>query len=188
MTDLCEIPIGEPGRVFMSIILGRNRGLCATMDPEVRQSGSAYAILPANTSFARAQEFETGGLITNQSRAQWLKQRLTNYSIQRRSGIVLFQDVWAERGNFASRPLKNQILIRKDEVYVWEEFGGAQQPRIDYLMRSLRSFLIVGVLVTDPKVVEEIKNGAENLEEIAAAAIEAYVSAYDDESFVMWVR
>lgn len=188
MTNLCEIPIGELGKSYILSVFDRIPGVCAEAGASVSQQGDCYAVLPRGTPLSRAEQFEAGGVVTEQSSTKWLEERIAFYAAGGKKGVILVQDLWAQPSDHLKRPPMFDWWTHDNEVYIWSEFGGASRSAVVELLREPISFKFAVFLVGNPELAESLKPGKGNVKEVAADVMELYVPAYDDESFIMWAR
>lgn len=189
MIDLCEIPVGDPGKAFIQSVFELYLGLSAQLADLVGQHGSCYGILPQGTPISRAQDFNSGYAITEQSRSKWLQNRLTNYATAGRRGVILVQDLFCGPNDHTKHPPQTNYFVSGGQIYFWEEFGPDHIPDVRLLLDQPKiPDGLAAFLVEDPDLSSSFRAGRANLTHVVDTISEFYVPAYDDESFVMWVR
>lgn len=189
MRPLNSFPLGKGGIDYvMSCLQSAEGGLCRKLLELPIRDGSLYAVLPDDIALERATEFKLGGIMKMGDGRNWLARHVM--ATVERNDIVVFQDVWGGRpkdpvvGRRSSR-----VLFDRSNVYNFLLFDDLNVESIIRTLREMSSFLLVGITtripdgatITDRSTVDEGFIGA-----LAQGASEIYVTAYDQESFVVW--
>lgn len=183
MSDIVELELPTSAKGYLTHVLQAEGGLCALMEEAVRLQGRFFAIVPAGTSVARAEQFDTGGLVsTTAAEDQIISRSLGS------PGLLVIQDLWANTKDYEDHAIALNLWIYQGKVYLWAGLGSAHTDQIRSLLRHPISWRYAGFLVEDPTVAQKLLAGSASLEDLASHVTEIYVPAYDGESFVIWSR
>jgi hypothetical protein len=147
-------------------------------------------LLPQGTSLERAKQFDTGGLpITSASQRYLARHFLEDFSANQESALIV-QDTVSQPNDLGMRRSNEDKFFYENRVYYFLNSSDFSEQSVADVIRSSRGFWVIGFLVGGRVNREEALN--QQVEELAFAGFganirEVFVSAYDGESFVMWV-
>jgi hypothetical protein len=187
--NLLEIDLGEEGKQYISSWFRGGTGLCSKIPLE--RGGDVFAPLPAGTPRERALQFKVGGLTSWRETCVWFERHLEQLSDRTGDGSLVFQDVWAKPQDPA-RGFDGLFFDRSSGVYYVLGAHEINAAAISLTMRRIKSFLLVAVFckcsfrpadLSSPGILDETL-----IDEMANNAQEVFVTAYDREGMVVWVR
>ena len=181
MADFMQLQLQK--RDYLTESLGSDGGLGSLMQDVVTQAGTFYAIVPKGTSAARAEQFERGGLTTAREAEHELIACLQDCV-----GVFIVQDFWAPNTRYDYLREPAEVFSQNGKVYLWTELSQTNIQAIQSCWRLPTSWDYAGFLVEDHSAAERLRQGNARVEDFADHVSELYVPAYDQESFVMWVR
>jgi hypothetical protein len=188
--NLTEIDLGEEGKEYVSSCLRQGTGLCLKILRGLDRGGDVFAPLPAATPLKRARQFEVGGLMSRSETGAWFERHVEQLSGRTGNGTLVFQDVWATPRDFPA-PCDGMFVDSSNVYYALgpHEITAAT---ISSTMRRITSFLFVSVFCDFSFRTEDMPPrpivGETITDEIANNALEVFISAYDQEGLVVWVR
>src|SRR5690242_14066961 len=148
-------------------------------------NGEVYAALPEGTSLERATSFDVGGLMSRRDAIAWFAEHVDNLWRIEGTGTLVIQDVWVRSNAPAVQMSTVKKFFNDTEVYYFLEKGDCEWPSINAAIGAVVSFLFIATfsrypirsddLPADGIVTESV------VDEIARAAREVFVSAYDQE-------
>jgi hypothetical protein len=184
------IDLGEEGRNYVVENLNGWDSVTKNLSAQFA-NGRAFALLPEDTSLARATDFRTGGLLLGLKPSRWIAQRCFASRRANKNCALLVEDTIARRGdpNIAVETA-NKFFLNTRVFYFLNAEDFADKSIIDILHVS-RGFDVIGFLSKmtldrAPLLNQEISPGL--LTTVVQNIQEIYISAYDGESFVLWIR
>jgi hypothetical protein len=187
MTSLAQIRTGETGRQYMLSLLTPAEGLAKKIAAAVAQEGECFALLPQDSAPDRTARYEAGGLEFEQRPSDWLRQRIGKYAAQGRQGVFLVQDLWCTPADHAGSRLDTNYFTEENQIYFWGAFDCTHSPDVGLLLeQSMITYGSAAFLVDSFDLRARLEAGRTDLAEVPVS--EVYTPAYDDESFVMWIR
>lgn len=185
---MTEVPLGEPGRLYIQTVLRDCVGAAALLVETVSSAGEIFAPLPSGTSYDRALQFEFGGLSARSHALDWLFEDLTNKG----GGTLLVQDIWLKPDDLTVKRAKIETYFTDgSQVYYYLPLASLSPARLLNLYKQVSSFQFVGFHIAgDLALSVEDKNehrvSAVRIQEFAPLATTVYISAYDQEAWVVW--
>lgn len=189
--NLVEFDVGEAGARYVLDVLASGTPLTVRLGERVsRASASFKALVPRLTSGARAKRFSDGGLVAAESAlvmAAGLAQDAMN---QCRQGILIAEDAIRSRHD-PVRPHERAKRFSVDTSMYEYVSGQSGTAEIISAMRSAQSGYRLVAWVVDGGDTMHLPEGREALSEEATRLLVrdprlVLVSAYDDESFVVY--
>ena len=188
MSRLTEIPLGEAGLEYVRYSLKSALGGVAAGALRGLAGGRCFAPLPEGTNATRAGEFLAGGLMKRRDGVAWLAARAEQNTEARLDSTLLFQDSWLKpehasrhKGSFADSAAVYQAIGARDIDF----------KAVDDALREVTSFLCLGFLtrLTVPDAVLRSFTADDRLSaNLAKHVEEIYISAYDQEGWVVWSK
>lgn len=192
MRRLTEVSLGVDGIVYVESSLRAGTGLCARVLQLPISQGEAFAALPEHTDLERAKGFQVGGLLTRRETDAWFSEHVRAFWENGRPGTLVLQDIWAKPGDPAVQAPLVKRFYQDSGVYYFVEREDADLYSIRRALRAVVSYLLIGVFTRFSVRYAELPPnravGADLIEEIGRATQEVFVSAYDQEGFVVWRR
>ncbi len=166
-------------------------GFAHLFERKVSAGNPCFALVPRGTSLERALRFEAGGLISGAQATAWLVERLNALSKRLGNGSFVTHDVWVapHLQGLAAANLRAHYLPIQGQSYFWT---GGPKFGVDQVMGALNapaSFFTISAFCKT-NLHEHLANTSTFLEaemhsEILASTVELYVSAFDQESFLV---
>jgi len=183
-----DISLGEVGLAYMCSVLRQCSGAALRLVDIVSKSGKVFAPLPPGTSRERAQQFEIGGISSRTNAFDWMFNSLAT----KRDGTLILQDIWAQPSDLAvRRPTVESYVSDGRHVYYFLPSFLLSPSRLANLLRQISSFQMVGFYISDGfKLTFEQRRQhyapAEYFDRLTPLTTTIYISAYDQESWVVW--
>jgi|GEM_PF-5819312 len=166
-------------------------GLARKFSSVLSESPTIYALVPKGTDLSRASELERGGLVTTRASLDWLVSHILSLERKNGSGTFLVQDMWAvDKDTIPHKEVvETGILLHQDESYFWVGKGNFFPKRITEALRLPLSFVVLAAYsrfalnamdVTKDCIIPE-----RSFEGLLGQITEFYLSAYDQESFLL---
>jgi hypothetical protein len=170
---------------------GESSGLLRYFSSKDGGSLSLHGMVPAGISPERAADFEQGfGGDQRQSR-MWLNEHLIRLASQNDSGSFIVQDIGLSvdiRRSFLSA-IAPQYFGYQNSAYYWLNHKQFSLQKLDLTLNVVRSFPLIAAYCALDLFQGYFRNGQEvSHEQFSALTVELkefYLSAYDDESFVV---
>lgn len=192
MSELREIDLGAAGAVYLASALGQAAGLSARLAELPLSSGRIFAPLPKGVGAGRAANFDAGGLLERRHSCEWLANHLRQLWTVDTGGTFILQDIWAKPSDPAVRRTGPKKFFSGTEVYYFVEPADRECDALQQALSAAASFLLVGVFsghsVRKSDLPPDLRLSHEVLADLAGAAREIFVTAYDQEGFVVWRR
>lgn len=194
MTALQKLSLEDAGLKYIESSLDNGgKGLCLKLLGLPLAQGSTYTIVPEDIDIDRAYQFETGGHF-NIDIKSWLAEHVIKLSSANAMGTLIFQDVWGAKPEDSGfkKIRRSKMFFNQTDVYHFVEANNITKHYIVRAMEEIASYLLIGMFVNVP--VTAAKLSADRfvddkfIENLARHTQEIYVSAYDQESIVVWQR
>jgi hypothetical protein len=150
--------------------------------------GRCFAPLPEGTSAMRAGEFLAGGLMKRRDGVAWLAAQTEHQTEARLDSTLLFQDSWLKPEHAARH---NGSFVDRTAVYQAIGARDIEFKSVDDALREVTSFLCLGFLVNLSVPDSVMRSGAADdrlTSNLAKHVDEIYISAYDQEGWVVWCK
>ncbi|HEX9132967.1 MAG TPA: hypothetical protein VF844_11805 [Ktedonobacteraceae bacterium] len=195
MANLKKLPLGQDGIKFVeSRLVSGGKGICLKLLNLPLSEGTVYAVVPEDTSLDRAKQFETGGLAQWIYGDAWLAKHVISLYSDNMDGTLIFHDVWGASPTDSGfrKKRKSEMFFNQTDVYHFVEAGYINSDIVIRTMREIASFLLIGAFINFPIVASELPADGfvddSLIDELVRNTQEIYVSAYDQEGFVVWQR
>jgi hypothetical protein len=182
-----ELALGSGGRDYMQRVLRSYPGAAFNSSEIVSKSGEVFAVVPVGTSRERALRFEMGGLSTLDHARNWLFNDLASRSI----GTIVIQDAILSRADLEMRrPAFETFFVEDERVYYYLSLINLSPDRLTTVVREVRSFqstvfhLRVFNMSFEQRKHHQVPG--DFLNQFLPDAISVYLSAYDQESWIVW--
>jgi hypothetical protein len=185
---MIEISVGEAGRTYMRDVLSQCTGAASLLAPVVSKAGRIFAPLPSEASETRALKFELGGLSSQSGALNWLYEDLKSKPF----GTFIVQDIWARPSNLRDHQPKHETFITDDaQVYHYLESEALSFDKLVTLHRQISSFQLVGFYINASLNLSEEQRRRHEVppgyvDQFVKFAIAVYLSAYDQEAWLVW--
>jgi len=172
----------------MQSILRPCLGVAALLSEVVEKPGDIFAPLPPATSHDRALQFDSGGLASLSGAIDWLFFDLAH----KKSGTLVLLDVWLQAKDLkARRPAVESYLSDGSQIYYYLSLAALDPRKLAVLHKQISSFQVVGFFFPggiDLSFEQRRQHlvPAGYVEQFAKVATTVYVSAYDQEAWVVW--
>jgi hypothetical protein len=166
-------------------------GLAAALFEHPPNAWNVAALVPPNTPEERLLEFDRGGLTTRSESMNWLYSHIKKLSDIAGGGTFVVQDIGI------SVDVRTPIMTANsakyfgygDSTFYWEDTSFFGTEDMDKVLRAVRSFPCIAAFTTIDLTRFRISN-SETLsrsafDEIQHNINEYYISAYDEESYVV---
>ena len=183
MTNFAQLDISTSGKNYLDRILADEGGLCELMRRPISCLGAFFAVVPSGTPLTRAQQFDSGGLVSARAGEDELIKRLV-----KRTGVFVVQDSWAPPEHYQKIRFPANVCVRDAKNYLWTELTAESPAAIRACWGEPIVFQYAGFLIDDTNAAQQLRTGSASIEDMASHVTEIYAPAYDQESFVMWVR
>lgn len=192
LKQLKQQSLGESGIAFLSDKL-KGTGMIGKLPDLLLEEGLCFAVVPQAISAERARQFDVGGLMDMSEGQNWLASHALSVLSRRQEGTLIFQDVWGARSyDPGVRTKTSKMFFNQSDVYYFVEAKNANEHSILAAMREIRGFLLVGVFTEKQVVADQLPADGlvadDFIDAITRMTSEIYLSAYDQESFVVWKR
>lgn len=149
--------------------------------------GRIFAMVPEGTSRERANQLRVGGLASQSNGAYWLSEYICSKLALRRDWRFVAQDIWLKPGDKINSEDENfNILSGQNSIYYVMNDNSPCHAAVHDMIRETNSAVFVGFLIRISENVADFDN-ALGLER-SSYIEEIVLSAYDQESFIIWNR
>jgi len=185
---VAEISVGDAGRNYMQGVLRQCKGAALHLVEVVSKPGRIFAPLPLETTEDRALQFGLGGLSSQSDALNWLFSNLTS----KRDGTLILQDVWSQPSDLeVRRPVLESYVTDGSQVYYYLPSFSLSPDKLIDLHKQVSSFQVIGFYVAHSLnlTFEQRRHHrvpAGYFDHLAPSTMAVYVSAYDQESWVVW--
>lgn len=189
--DLIQVEVTADGREYVHDRFRQIPGLSARVVPQVIEQGEVLAIVPKDTSFHRATQFEAGGLTELNLTSRWLIPHVIQELKGRSNGFFLDQDIWAEVCDVKSTITPHVISDDGRAVYYYVASSNISTASLAECIKEPLSFITAMFVIPETDVallpgtlaIHDLE-----LDDLARNVTELIVQAYDGESFLVWRR
>lgn len=174
--------------------LGNTTGLAAYLLSFPSTQFSAWALVPNETLFNRALEFERGGLFSTRQTQQWLFNRLENLCKRHVDGTFFVQDVWLkiEDNLHTSSDIPASWFSYGGSPYYWLKCDAFSRDKVGDTLRSPGGLQILAAfsscLLDKKQIVSDLTIDESTFKTLLKGVQEYYMRAYDGESFFVLQR
>lgn len=188
---LKRIDLGQSGIAYLAKCLRGERELSGKLSRIVGQGGVSIAFVPDDTPLPRVMDFESGGLIARSASIAALADHIQSSPILRNDDLLIVHDVWSKPDDHDFLPpLPLRLFRSASGAYSYARRSELNRDTLKDAANWPTSFSFVGAVTRCPAfdlqahaVVPESL-----IDALADGAREVYVSAYDQEGFVIWQR
>ena len=177
--------LGDSARLYMNEILSGCPGAARVLADQVSKRGGIFAPMPPETTEARALNFETGGLLSQTNALCWMFDDLRS----RPDGTLVAQDIWSQPSDLeCCEPRIQTYFTEENEVYFYLPLRSLSLRNLKELHKHITSFQFVGFYLTQSRDYQFPRHRASTgfVESLAQCASAVYISAYDQESWLVW--
>lgn len=186
-------PIGDAGRKHLQTSI-ENAGLTLTkllLGTGLLDTGSVSAILPSGNDGSGMEDYWRGGVASLGRSETVIKREIVSQVVSNGEGVVVAESAALRCSDpiIQSRKRVPRFCLG-DEVYYWARLSGGPDA-VDDAMRYAASAWISNGLVSSLPGDSPAPGSSVDLELIrylAANVTMVYTSAFDSESFVLWIR
>jgi hypothetical protein len=189
MTNLSEHDLGSDGVAYLRKYLNWG-GLAEKALTLLLSHGRTFALLPQGTSLERARKFDVGGLSITSASKSYLARRFLGCPPANCEGTLIVQDTVAQANDLNISKSNEDKFFYENRIYYFLNAADFSEQSIADVIRGSRGFWVVGFLVAcrvNREGILDQEVGEPTFADLANNIREVFVSAYDGESFVMWV-
>lgn len=190
MTKITENPLGASGLRHMVSELRGERGLSGRFAELVARSGQTFAVLPEEALPGHLEKFETGTSLGMDAPYKWMARHLEDLCATAPNGSLVIHDVWAKASDPVNGEDQRKLFFAGDGVYYFVNAADFSAEQILRTMREVTSFKMVGAYTRSPALSAPLPSDSiadeDLLDSLAKDVIEIFISAYDQEGFVIW--
>ena len=184
---MTEISLGQSGQQHAVAVLRGCTGAAHCLADVVCRPGRLFAPFATEVTLERAMQFDVGGGASRTAAFKWLFEYLNS----KPQGTLVIQDVWFTAADLAARqPNYDSYFFDENGVYYTLGLGSLSLENLCKLDREVKSFQSVGFFVatdlnSDFRAQSHRVTG-HYFEQLANDAIAVFISAYDQESWIVW--
>jgi hypothetical protein len=181
-----KVELHDDGVRYLRETLNQGLGLAAALIGHICDNDSTYAFLPRTVEASAVIKFEQGGICTLGQSLKCLARHISALP----PGLIVVQDIWATVSDLTSREnLWKKHFTVEDQLYFFENSRLLSENSLRALHAQVSSYLFIACyLPSEDEAPPRSAVVPAYLETIANLACEIYVSAYDQEGFVIWER
>jgi hypothetical protein len=196
MVNLQELPLGRDGLQYvLSSLKGAGRfadALAAEVALIPTAAGNVIAPLPVGVALSRALDFDTGGIIQGPGAKSWLAARVAALCEAHGGGTFVAVDtVAAPSDPHVARRMVDKFFY-DGRVQYFASCADWNESSLDGIHRAVASFLFIAAFTTYPLSMPGVPadHAVDDrlIARLAPGVQAVFISAYDQESFVVWQR
>ena len=190
---LKELPLGQAGLDFVRSNIENETSFLRDVLRYSFHGGSAFAVVPETVDLKRALDFDPAFGISTKWPDAWLINRMIARCRANPQSVLVFDEPWGgRRGDPAVMRRTAPRFFHGNFVDHFVTADNASAQTIDTAMRAGGGFLFIAAFVEYPFTAGEMDaDGAIDdalMQKLAENVRELYVSAYDQEGYVVWQR
>jgi hypothetical protein len=194
MTALEEMPLGQDGNEYLRDYLTRWSPFSEALAKQVEAGGGRiFATLPAGSTMERALQFDAGAHVNQRYMLDWMGDRAMAMCRARPGGVFVVEDRTARTIDpVFDGQTGTGLFAHHRHLFYFVECPDIDRRSIDRAYHACASFFFLGLFAYLPSL--PLRIGADYevddglIRELAAATVEIYASAYDQEGLVVWTR
>ena len=186
-----RIRVGRDGLLYVKYCLEKWGGLAEKATNLPILEGRAAAILPKDTTLARAILFEIGDINIDGVDTKCLAEHFLNVSKTYKYSSIIIEDTVALSTDEAINKIGCKKFFHNIKVYCHITSEQFSVDSISDLLCASRGFVIIGFFIKehiDDGLVLNLGVDSDVLCSMGREIQEIFVSAYDGESFVIWSK
>jgi hypothetical protein len=188
--DIHLVDLGQDGVAFMRSELDQNCPLSTVVAKLFDNNDKVFALMPEGTGLDRAKQFKRGGLMGMGETHKWFADYIAKtFSNNGDSIQIIFEDPWMKPCDFTKIPQKQPFFFSRSTIYYAPDSSNLFST-LNAGMKEVKSSTLIGFIVSPPVSVPQ-KGAAirkETLMQLAKNTRAVFVSAYDQESYVVWQK